>query len=317
MKRILFAFLFITILSFAAFAQSNALQINRDPEKVNFVTSDIDNFWRAYDLAKKETDREAKIAVFQREYLDKGSQGLKDFLQLRINSAKTLVETIEARPGYYASIRQSTLRVADMEKKMRQSFKKLKNLYPEAVFPDVYFLIGVMNSGGTVSKNGLLIGTEMYSLTPNTPYYELTDWLKANLKAIDALPYIVAHELIHFQQKYPVNFTLLKQSIAEGSADFLGEKISGKHINPVAHAYGNINEKALWEEFRAAMNDNSSNKNWFGSNVKNRPSDLGYFMGYKISQAYYKNAKDKQKAVRDILVIEDFPKFLETSRYAE
>ncbi len=300
-----------------SFAQTEGLQINSEPEKAKFITSDIDNFWRAFDLAEKENNREAKVAVFQREYLDKGSPGLKDFVQLRIKSARNLVETIERRPKYYASIRQSTLRVAKMERKIRSSFKKLKELYPEAVFLDVYFLVGVMNSGGTVSQNGSLIGTEMYGLTAMTPYEELTDWLKDNLKAIDALPYIVAHELIHTQQKYPSNLTLLGHAIAEGSADFLGEKISGKHINPVSHLYGNANEKVLWDEFQAVMNSGNNNKDWFGTKTKNRPSDLGYYIGYKISEAYYKNSKNKRRAIRDILTVQDFNVFLEKSKYAE
>jgi hypothetical protein len=317
MKKSISIILFLLICATCLSAQTESRELNSDPEKARLVTSDIENFWRAFDLAEKETGAEAKTAVFEREYFEKGSPGLKDFTQLRIKSAKNLVATIDARPGYYASIRQSTLRVAEMEKQIRQSFKELKKLYPEAVFPDVYFMVGAMNSGGTVSKNGLLIGTEMYGLTPAAPRTELNDWLKANLKAIDALPYIVAHELIHFQQKYPVNPTLLKQAVAEGSADFLGEKISGKHINPVAHAYGSENEKTLWQEFHPIMHEGNRFRDWFGAGEKNRPSDLGYYIGYKISEAYYKNAGDKREAIREILTVQDFAGFLEKSKYAE
>jgi hypothetical protein len=47
-------------------------QLNHDPATVKFVTSDIDNFWRAYDLAANETEKVKRIAIFQSEYLDKG-----------------------------------------------------------------------------------------------------------------------------------------------------------------------------------------------------------------------------------------------------
>jgi hypothetical protein len=40
-------------------------------------------------------------------------------------------------------------------------------------------------------------------------------------------------------------------------------------------------------------------------------------MGYKICESYYKNAKDKRQAIRDILEIKDFAAFLEKSRYRE
>jgi hypothetical protein len=106
----------------------------------------------------------------------------------------------------------------------------LKELYPNAVFPPVYFVIGTLNSGGTSSNDGLIIGTEMYGLTPETPTNELDDWLKTVIKPVADVPHTVAHELIHFQQKYDVG-NLLAASIKEGSADFIAQLISGKHIN--------------------------------------------------------------------------------------
>ena len=51
--------------------------------------------------------------------------------------------------------------------------------------------------------------------------------------------------------------------------------------------------------------------------AKDRPSDLGYYVGAKISEAYYKSATDKRQAVRDILEIQDFGAFLEKSHYRD
>ncbi len=48
---------------------------------------------------------------------------------------------------------------------MLASFKKLKEIYPDAVFPNVYFIVGRMNAGGTVTFKGLLIGIDMYGKT--------------------------------------------------------------------------------------------------------------------------------------------------------
>src|SRR5262249_39661715 len=151
----------------------------------------ITNFWQAYDRAVGDD----KLAVFQNEYFDKGSYGLREFTRLRVNNPRNLMNVMMARPRYYASIRESTMRVGAMKDRIMASFRKLKALYPDAVFPDIYFLIGVMNSGGTTTDRGLLIGTEMYGLTPQTPYDELTDWHKAVLKSVDAIPSIVTHEL--------------------------------------------------------------------------------------------------------------------------
>jgi uncharacterized protein YjaZ len=306
-------------LTINGFTQESAPQPgNREPAKALLVTSDIDNFWRAYDLAAKEAAPEKKREIFQREYFDKGSKGLEDFTKARIHSADALLAEIARRPLFYASIRQQTLKVSAMSGNIQTSFRNLKKLYADAVFPDVYFTIGRLTSGGTTSKNGLLIGTEMYGRSKATPTAELNNWLKEVLKPIDALPAIVAHEIIHFQQKSTMSPKLLARSIDEGAADFIGEMIAGQTINPHLHTYGNPRERQLWEEFRQEMQAANYTK-WLynGGSAKDRPADLGYYMGYKICESYYKNAKDKRLAIKEILAIKDFDKFLQDSRYAE
>ncbi len=52
-----------------------------------------------------------------------------------------------------------------------------------------------------------------------------------------------------------------------------------------------------------------------GSNSKELPADLGYYIGYKIVESHYGLAKDKQKAIKEILTIQDFAKFLKESGY--
>jgi hypothetical protein len=340
MKRLLPTAIWLVVCASAAFAQAaEGPPLNRDPERVSFVTSDIDNFWRAYDLALREPDRERRIDIFQREYIDRGSAGLKDFVRLRIKSAKDLAGVVEGLPKFFASVRASTLRVRGKEREMRAAFRRLKRLYPDAVFPDVYFVIGVTNTGGTVSDSGLLIGAELYGATPRTPREEFYGFLRplvprsmsdeqarqavarmigAALKPVEDLPPIVAHELIHFNQKYPEQKTLLDKALQEGSADFVGRLIVGRTIGPVRQSYGDAHEAELWREFQTGMHE-SDMKRWLynGLTSADRPSDLGYYMGYKISESYYRRAKDKRRAVRDILEIKDFRGFLEQSRYGE
>lgn len=317
------SFVFLILFSFAVgqitvTAQPAAAPkktLNGDPNMAQIVSSDIDLFWKAYDKAKPENN----INVFRDEYLRKGSIGLKDFTATRIESACHLVATIEARPKYYASLREISQRASTFKEPMRDAFRKLKSIYPDAVFPDVYLLIGRMNSGGTYTENALLIGVDMYGITPTTPKDELSDWHKQVLKPIDEIPYIVAHELIHYQQKFPKGErSLLGSSIGEGSADFIAQLISGSHINKHLHNFGDPKERELWQEFKLSMaaNDNTL---WLynGNNAKDRPADLGYYMGYKIAEAYYKNAADKNLAVKDILEIKDFNVFLKASKYEE
>ncbi|MBS1797058.1 MAG: hypothetical protein JSS81_24740 [Acidobacteria bacterium] len=313
MKKALILTLGIWLLAAAVCGQ------NTNPETAKIVTSDIDLFWKAYDKAKPENN----LNVFRDEYLRKGSVGLRDFTKLRIGSSCALVGTIEAAPQYYAALREPSLKVAAYEPQLRASFRRLKELYPEAVFPDVYFMIGRMNSAGTVSPNGLLIGVDMFGKNAGAPLDGLTDWHKAVVAPTDRIPFIVAHELIHFEQKFPGagndgEWPLLGKALNEGGADFVGELIAGGNINPHLHEYGNPRERELWLDFKKEM-DGKKIENWLyqGNDAKDRPADLGYYIGYKICESYYKNAKDKKQAVKDILEIRDFAKFLADSRYEE
>lgn len=165
------------------------------------------------------------------------------------------------------------------------------------MFPDVYFVIGRFNSGGTSTRHGLLIGAEMYR-DPNR------------------LPAIVSHELIHYQQHYP-NSRLLEHSFLEGSADFLGELIAGAQINSAAHEYGLAHEHQLWQEFKPHFADTTFYPWMYGRPADGRPNDLGYFIGYRIAKAYYDRAADKRKAISDIITARggDVKGILEESGY--
>ncbi len=288
---------------------------NFDPDAVQIVTSDIALFWKAYDLAKPEND----LIVFRDEYLRKGSIGLKEFTRARIGSSCGLVDAIDKHPKYYPSLREGSLKVDSYKERIRASFHRLNEKYDGAVFPNVYFLVGRMNSAGTLTAEGLLIGIDMFGRTKNMPLEELSDWHKAVIKPSEAIPFVVAHELIHYQQKYPTEHTtLLQQAITEGSADFIAELIAGGHGNEHLHAYGNPREKELWLEFKKEMTGTDSS-NWLfqGDKAKNRPADLGYYIGYKICEAYYKHTVDKKQAIKDILEVKDFEQFLKTSKYEE
>jgi hypothetical protein len=291
-------------------------QPNHDPNAARLVTSDIDLFWKAYDKATPEND----LIVYRDEYLKKGSPGLQAFTKLRIANSCNLVSAINGAPQYFRRLREPSLKIASYEPRIRTSFKKMQDLYPDSVFPDVYFVIGRMTSGGTLTDNALYIGADMYGRNGDAPTDELSNWLKAVVAPMDRIPYIVAHELIHYQQKYSRSgdTTLLTRAIGEGSADFVAELISGSHINTHLHEYGNPIEKELWLEFQREMNGKDvSNWMYQGDAAKTRPADLGYYMGYKIAESYYKNAPEKKQAVRDILEIKDVDQFFKLSRYAE
>ena len=302
--RLIFTSLYIFILV-------SCVSQNKDPLGTEIITTDLDHFWEALNRAGEDVNPE----ILDKFYLKPGSKGIEGFTKGRIVSAENLAKIVRSNYKYYRSIQASTEKIAGMKDQIRESLVKLKELYPEAIFPPVYFVIGALNSGGTTSYNGLIIGAEMFGLTAETPTEELNDWLKTVIKPVDQVPHIVAHELIHIQQKY-VGGTLLAASIKEGAADFLAELISGKHINDNVHDFANSREKELWLEFKDRMNSKDL-KGWLYSSAPGRPNDLGYWMGYKITKGYYDQATDKKEAVREIFKIKNFEKFLEKSGYGK
>jgi len=89
-----------------------------------------------------------------------------------------------------------------------------------------------LSSGGTVSISGLLIGVEMSSIDATTPLGSLSEWEKANVGPWDRSTGLIAHELVHFQQKGSGDNSLLAQALREGSADFIAGQIARTVPNP-------------------------------------------------------------------------------------
>ncbi len=293
------------------------------PVQVKFVTADIDLFWRAYDLSTPDTI----AAVLDREYLKKGSEGLAEFTRLRIGDSKQLAAGMQAHPKYYAALRAKSLKVASFQPAMRAAFQCLRDIYPGAVMPEVYFLIGRMNSAGTVDASKLLIGVDMFGKEDKGnkgdegAMAELGRWHQAVVAPIERIPYIVAHELIHAQQDNAPSETLLAAALNEGVADFIGQLISGQTINPHLHEFARNRHAELWREFEKDMRGKDLSR-WLYQGEKATagwPADLGYYVGQRIAEAYYLQHRDNgggARAIHDMLHIRDYEAFLRASGYA-
>jgi len=211
--------------------------------------------------------------------------------------------------------------------RIRANYATIKSLYPPAVFPPVTLLIGRFSTGGTTSASGMLIGSEFYSTTASTPLDELQQFQHDNVKPVDSLPLIVAHEHAHILQMNATNGlfshgsrTLLEQALLEGGADFIGERSSGGNINGRLWAFAIPVEASLWQQFKAAMHGTDVSRWLYNQGTSNatptHPGDLGYFIGYRIAEAYYAKQADKGAALRDIIGIGNAEDFLARSGYS-
>lgn len=284
------------------------------PGEARLVTADLARFWRVWEAHDGRPGADA----LQAGYLDPGTPGLQAFLALRIGSARQLAETIGAHPGYYASLRGVGESVEDQRAAFQAAFEALEALYPPAVFPDTYFLIGRMNSAGTLSDEGLLIGLDMHGRQPGVDLSGLSPWHQGVLARPGDLPRIVAHELVHYQQSGGAGQpTLLQQAVREGSADFIAERIAGGHINALAHRHGLRHECELWREFEPRMaGTDYSGFLYGGDGVGDRPADLGYFIGYRIVQSYVERHGLSEATLRAVLGGVDAATLLREGGYA-
>lgn len=289
-----------------------------DPNNAKLITTDVKNFWKAYDMAQKDTAHRRDI--YKKYYVDAGTPGLQDYMAIKVRSMKSFVRHHDKEPKFYAAVRKNTLMVDAQKPQMMASFVKLKQLYPEAGFPDVYFVIGAFTSAGTSTDNGLLIGVDQIARTPDIPTDEMSLWERNNFTDMNKLPNIIAHELIHFNQRGMADdSTLLQAVMIEGSADFIGELISGKTANERLHVWAKGKEKKVWADFEKEMYT-SHVYNWIANSnqeTADKPADLGYWVGYQICKAYYDKSPDKQKAVHDILNIKNYKEFYEKSGVAK
>lgn len=272
------------------FGQNN---FSDNPLDAVFETKDSKNFWEAFD--KMDKSKENPFVA----YMQNGSPGVKGFTENRILNADSLFSAVKKRKADYELSRNVLDGLPSKEKRVRAIYSALKYWYPKAKFPPIYFVYGRFNSGGTSSPEGIIIGTE-------------------KLQNLDGISGLIAHELIHYQQKIEGKDMLLKWCLLEGGADFIGELISGESIDKFEYKYGEQNLDKLCQEFVARLK-NPDYQDWlYGTSKKDeRPNDLGYWIGYKITEAYFNKQKDKQKAIEEILNIKDPMQFLKQSGFLD
>lgn len=289
------------------------------------VYDDLEAFSRAFDPDLEEVDL---AAAFELDYFNPGSPGLAEYARRFALTSESLASRVLKHPLFFASLEDLGERVETQRPAMDAAFARLLDFHPDATFLPVYFLVSGLSSGGQASRQGLLISADRFALTDEWIDSDL--YRDGRLRPVSEITHLVAHELAHIQQVltqgmdsylsiYGPDKSVLALAIREGAADFVAQLISGDHINPVAHEYGLAHEEAIWNEFKKDYS-NSETGEWFfvkPTAHKEWPQDIGYFVGFRIVQSYYENAKDKSEAFKEILAVTDYEMFLRKSGYAE
>ena len=301
-----------------------SVAVARTPAAAVFVTDDADRYFRAYDAG----GRSGSTTVFQTRYLDSATVGLQDMVRSRSITAASLAQVALAYPRYLDAVgawwRSAGNQRAVFET-VRANYARLATLYPDAVFPPVTILVGRYSTGGTIGNSGLLIGLEFFGVDAAAPTTELGVFARNNQKSWQRdLPTLIAHEHTHFLSSRAGSTAtrsgapLLSVALSEGIAEFIGELASGQPTFLAFYREWQSRELEFWQAFDREKGGTDLSR-WLynqGQTAANWPGDLGYFMGYRIAQAYYAKATDKTQAVRELIALRDPAALLTQSGYA-
>ena len=218
--------------------------------QTKIFTSDIDNFWIAYDSVKTTNDTTKQKNFIEKLYLDKATSGLKDFIVVREHSAKRHLDNILKFPKFWLSLRPHTTQIQSYTHDIEKLMLRYKMIYSAFKQPDIFFTIGCLNSGGTTTPNKILIGSEIAASDSTVDASEVGSWLRGVFRLNTSVLSMVAHEVTHTQQKGgdsedDGNSNLLGYCLKEGACDFIAELLMEKPVQSPYMTYGKANEKSL------------------------------------------------------------------------
>ena len=279
------SFIFIALSAIAFTAQSATTEIH---------TEDVDLFYRIYDAAGGHPTAEQ----LQRDYLDAGSEGLHHLARLRRVTGVRIAETLAAHPEIYSKARGCMAALPRVRERSEVALRTLVRLYPQARTPPVTIAVGRGKPVGVGSPvTGLQIGLEALCAA---------GWFNPNVE--DRFVHVIAHEYAHVQQvrelvddEHP---TVLERSLIEGAAEFVAELTSGKTGYSHFPALTQGREKEIETAFAADV-DLTDLSRWIDNSTVEKGNELGTWVGYRITKAYYQRAADKQQALREILGLSD------------
>lgn len=295
-------FVYLNVLFLVLYAQENVVV------KQAFVSSDIDNFWLAYDNIIATEDSALQYAYLQNLYLDKGTEGLQSLLKVRNYRPKDFIDAIHQYPEFWKSLRKNSLQTQTLYAEIEKDIEKLRKIYPDLQTSTIYFLVGAFRTNGTIEGNKVLIGSELALGDETTfisefPEYRQKFYREFHPKANIAL--LSTHEYVHTQQKEPLD-NLLSYCLYEGVAEFVSCLATGKKSNTPAIDFGKLHSAEVLNQFLKDFyfSDNLYNWLWGESTNEWKVRDLGYYIGYEICERYYNQATDKKQAIKTLITLD-------------
>lgn len=290
-----------------------AFGYSTSPENAKFVMDDVDRFFTV--VSRLDSVRDT-AALLDTGYVEAGTAGLRIYASMYGRDGELFTRVLRAHPGFYDSISDLRPRLEVELPRIRRALAEFERVYPRALFPPTYFVIGARGPGGANGYRGLYISADTYGLP------QVDSSVLASLYPTSSTTHLVAHELVHFNMAlvspitYFGDWSNLARAIKEGAADFIAERVSGGHINSRAHEFGRAHEAALWRRFSRDMRTNVTGEWFFGTPADStQPRDVGYFIGYRIVESWYERAASRSTAIAELIGVDDYEAFFRKSGY--
>jgi Predicted Zn-dependent protease (DUF2268) len=265
---------------------------------------DVDRFYKVYDAAGGHPTADQ----LQHDYIDPGSEGLHHLATVRNVSGAAIAKTLDEHPEIYSDAKRCMAVLPRVRERLQAALLKLGDLYPEAKFPPVTIAVGRGKPVAIGSPaSGVQVGLEALCAT---------NWLNPNVE--DRFVHVISHEYAHVQQAPALadndHPTVLEASLIEGAAEFTAELISGEISSYQFVASMKGREKEIETAF-VSDEDKTDLSKWLYNGTREKPGDLGYWVGYRIVKSYYQHAGDKRTAFREILEMTNPKAFLAESHW--
>ena len=283
---------------------------NQIEQEKMIITSDIPNFWNAYDKIIQTKDTTLQEKYLQELFFDKGSKGLDGIMRARRYTPQEYLKAINNYPLFWQSVRKNTLQANELSEELEDGIQKLRIVYPNLKPTKIFFTIGALRTNGTAIDNMLLIGTELATADKNTVSSEFPDQLEHlesyfQTNPIENIVALNIHEYVHTQQNAIGGYDLLSQSLFEGVAEFVPTIALEKESKTPAIAYGRANNEKVREVFEKEL-FSPWLYNWIWNDDKNefKIRDLGYYVGYAMAEKYYNQSENKEEAIRNLIELD-------------
>ena len=150
-----------------------------EPSSAEIIYSDLENFVNAYAQLSSEKDT---LQILESMYFEKGSPGLKEFVNRHQLTADLLKEAIRKYPENYERIAEFIDGIEDFKYLFGQAMMDYDKTIPNVMYAPTYLLVGAHRGIAQASMVGQLVTITKIVDDP------------------DLLITMIVHELSHFQQ---------------------------------------------------------------------------------------------------------------------